>query len=90
MEQHDTDVTFEQLCEHEPRLRTLEQEIQNLQADSPHWCANNVWYRDFEGRFNFLVGWHAVNPVLNSEVAYNVAFGHLYGLMPPCKDCACL
>ena len=90
MKLHDPAVTFEQLCEQEPRLLTLEQEIRTLRADSPHWCANRVWYRDFEDRFNALVGWYAWNPALKSDLAYNVAFHNLYRLMPPCRDCACL
>ncbi len=90
MQLHNTTVTFEQLCEHEPRLLALEQEIEHLKANPPHWCANHVWYQDFENRFNALVGWYAWNPALRNELAYNVAFEYLYRLMPPCRDCACL
>lgn len=82
--------TFEEICQLEPQLEGLAKEIRNLRASSPHFCANRVWYGDFENRFDALVGWHAWNPALRSELAYNITFQHLYNLMPPCRDCTCL
>ena len=82
-------LTFEQLCQMEPRILGLVSEIRNLNS-SPRFCANRTWYRDFEDRFNRLVGWHSWNPQLRTEEAYNTAFRRLYALMPGCRDCTCL
>jgi len=82
--------TFEEIRRIEPQLEGLAKEVTNLKPLSPHFCANRTWYQDFEDRFDALVGWHAQNPVLRSEVAYNIVFQHLYKLMPPCRDCNCL
>jgi hypothetical protein len=81
--------TFDRLCDQEPQLRYLEQEIKSLTDESPHWCANRAWYDLFEARFDALVGWNARNPALRSEQAYNLAFSHLYGLLPGCRRCSC-
>jgi hypothetical protein len=83
-------VTFDDMCQQEPCLLGLEQEIKSLSDDSPHWCANRAWYDLFESRLNTLVGWHARNPLLRTEAAYNLAFGHLYELLPGCRQCSCL
>jgi hypothetical protein len=82
--------TFERLCELEPRLLGLASEIRSIRDDSRRFCANRTWYRDFEVRFNSWVGWYAWNPGLRNEEAYNVAFQHLYRLLPGCRDCTCL
>jgi len=83
-------LTFEQQCELEPRLSGLASEIRALSTHSPRFCANRTWGRNFERRFNCLVGWYAWNPTLRTEEAYNTAFRHLYRLLPACRDCACL
>ena len=82
--------TFEAICALEPRLRSLAEEIERIKPELAHFCANRTWYRDYEDRFNALLGWHAWNPTLRSEVAYNIAFKRLYELMPPCRNCTCL
>jgi hypothetical protein len=83
-------VTFRQLAKAEPGLLALERAIKRLKPDSPHWCANRCWYEAFDRWFDGLVGWNAYHPSLRNEVAYNVAFHHLYWLMPACHDCFCL
>ena len=85
-----SELTFEQLCEVEPRLLGLAAEIRSVSADSRHFCANRTWYRNFERRFNCLVGRYAWNPELRTEEAYNIAFRRLYRLLPDCRDCTCL
>jgi hypothetical protein len=83
-------LTFRRLARLEPGLLALEQAIKRLKPDSPRWCANRCWYEVFERWFDGLVGWNAYDPSLRSEAAYNLAFDHLYSLMPGCCDCDCL
>ena len=61
-------MTFGELCECEPRLRALADEILTLRDDgaAPYFCANELWYGEgpgagvgFKARMSFLVGFKA-------------------------------
>ncbi len=86
-------MTWEDLARLEPELRRLEQDILSLRRRSRGWrtfCANDVWYDLFKPRLVYLAGWGARNPALRSEEAYDLAYEHLYALLPDCRGCLCL
>jgi hypothetical protein len=37
-----------------------------------------------------LVGWHATNPELQSDKAYDTAYQTIYAALPNCRNCGCL
>lgn len=55
-------------------------------------CANAIWYGPggLKERMSELAGWYARNPALRTREAYDVAYDHLYQLLPDCWGCACL
>jgi hypothetical protein len=86
------------LVAEEPALAELERELRAIEDDParPAFCANLVWYgredpegRSYKERLHPLVGWEARNPKLRSEHAYDLAYDHLYALLPDCRDCLC-
>jgi hypothetical protein len=54
-------------------------------------CANFWWYRPggLKERMSALVGYGARDERLRSSAAYDVAYDHLYRLLPDCRGCAC-
>ena len=86
-------MTFAQLVRLEPRLKTLEADIRRVRDDRRKraFCANHVWYGPdgFKGRLLQLVGWHAANERLRSPEVYDLAYEHLYNLLPDCRNCLC-
>lgn len=92
------ELSWRRLVEIEPELTLIEREIQALRplaAEDERFCANSHWYgyddpkRGFRNRMMELVGWTARSPLLRSEAAYNLAYEHLYDLLPDCRDCLC-
>ncbi len=67
-----------------------------LPEDVARWCnrfcANEVWYAwgGLKDRLCRLVGWDASRPELQNSEAYDVAYEHLYDLLPNCRNCHCL
>jgi hypothetical protein len=92
-------VTWEQLTALEPRLLQLEGRIEQVRDDpaAPYFCANETWAGydtptdGFKAWVSILVGWFARTDVLvmQSEEAYELAYRHLYGLLPACRNCGC-
>lgn len=87
-------MNFKQLAQLEPRLAAIETAIRQLRDDRRNrsFCANAHWYGPdgFKARLSQLVGWNAaVNTPLRSPEAYDVAYEHLYGLLPGCRNCLC-
>ena len=93
-------VTWRQLVAAEPALALLAREAVGLTRatdDAPRRCANAMWYgyNGYPGlkpRLCTLVGWYArqaSHPVLTSSEAYDVAYHHIYALLPSCRDCFC-
>lgn len=93
-----TRPTWEQLVKAEPALAALEREIKKVKPRGPHFCANDAWYGRYPYYPNFrrevirLVGWERKSgpEFMQTAAAYDVAYRHLYDLLPPCRDCACL
>ncbi|MCL2118008.1 MAG: hypothetical protein FWH27_06225 [Planctomycetaceae bacterium] len=84
-----SNITFDQLCEIEPRLRNLETETKGIQAGDD-FCANEVWYRlgGIKSRLRKLVGnegCDSQNPTLRSCDAYHVVYQHLWSILPNCR-----
>lgn len=95
-----TKPTFSQLCKIAPFLRAIELAIKRVSAEgNPHFCANDAWYR-FKPLLLWTVGWDAKGKypkaseddqrLIASEEAYDVAYDHLYAILPNCRDCSCL
>lgn len=81
--------TWQRLVEIEPRLAALEGEIRAIKPGRG-FCANAVWYGyarrpSLKDRMSRLVGWDATNPALRDPKAYDVAYQHLYKLLPDCR-----
>jgi hypothetical protein len=95
-------VTWDDLVIMEPELLSLERDITTFSKENKRkrsFCANWVWYRSVEeGGMGFrerlfpLVGWEArvVNRILNSQTAWDIAYHHLYNLLPNCRNCQCM
>jgi hypothetical protein len=88
-------LTWTVLTEIEPRLLDLERRIKAVKRPrSGYFCANDWWY----GRGGFkrdmlrLVGWDARSndARITTPEAYDLAYHHLYNLLPDCRGCACL
>ncbi len=80
---------FEKMCIIEPQLQQLYDEMRQVDGTDKHFCANDVWYRQFKPRLFFLVGYHAENRKLSGERHYDIAYQTLYNLLPPCRECCC-
>lgn len=83
-------MTWDDLCKVEPQLRELETEISNISDADPEFCANRLWYGDFDhqgykGRLVRLVGWQARKPKLRTIALYDLAYKHLYDMLPDCR-----
>ncbi len=88
-------MTWDDLLALEPALGLLERELRALRRQARGrrtFCAHAVWYRPGgpKSRLTGLVGWSARHPRLRTSGAYDVAYQHLYGLLPACRGCACL
>lgn len=90
------ELSWERICEIEPRLKVAEREILRI-ADKggKAFCANAVWYGYGDPDFSFkervvrYAGWEAEEPRLRSNAAYDIAYEHLYELLPACRNCWC-
>jgi hypothetical protein len=89
---------FDELARLEPRLRDLETRAESYRRDkNPNFCANAVWYGYSGFRPGLkemlceLVGWDVRGRrVLETEEAYDVAYDHVYELLPDCRGrCGC-
>jgi hypothetical protein len=84
-------LTWEDLTALEPRLELLERDIRYhaSQARSVGYCASRHWHGyagpGFKDRLSVLVGWEVDGPMLGSSEAYDVAYDHLYELLPNCR-----
>jgi hypothetical protein len=89
-------LSWKRITEIEPRLQTTEWLIKCLQDPGGRsFCANEVWYGygDLSQAFKQTViryaGDYAEKPELRSHVAYDIAYQHLYDLLPDCRNCLC-
>jgi hypothetical protein len=88
--------TFQQMARLEPRLADLESMIrQHAEANrgARPYCANTAWYSDrsgdrdgaFKEQMLVLAGFHGHCKELRTMEAYEVAYEHLYSLLPDCQ-----
>jgi hypothetical protein len=83
--------SFADLCQREPRLHSLERDIQAVKdTGGPSFCANDWWYGRLKPRLVRLVGFGAEQPELRTPEAYDVAYDVLYELLPDCRNCRCV
>ena len=84
---------FKELCRLEPGLQRLLNDARRVTSQGdPHFCANEIWYRQFKPRLLKLVGWQSICPdkQLHNSTAYDVGYSIIYGALPDCRDCCCL
>lgn len=91
-------LSFRQMCEIEPGLRELADEIIaiSMSRTGSRVCANELFFSPGEDgepsmkqRMTQLVGWYARDPRLYSGAAYDLAYRTLYNLLPACRCCGC-
>ncbi|MCL5957865.1 MAG: hypothetical protein M1358_00880 [Chloroflexi bacterium] len=90
-------LTWADLTALEPGLITLEREIKAIRVPAGQvFCGNACWYgyggyRGFKRPLTNLVGWYArkTDRALCSNEAYDLAYKHLYSLLPDCRGCSC-
>ncbi|HPA14894.1 MAG TPA: hypothetical protein PKV75_06440 [Desulfobacterales bacterium] len=75
-----SDMTFQEMCEIDPRLKDLERDILKFR-DARRRVKNIDWYHCFKPRLSMLVGFDAKTPMLSSCECYDVAYRHLYDLL---------
>jgi hypothetical protein len=94
-------ITWKELVKIEPELLELAKEAQAYKEESKgkdYVCANDRWYgygkwRDKSIRLRLiqLVGWTRKDDArLYTSEAYDVAYQHVYNLLPDCKNCWCI
>jgi hypothetical protein len=86
--------TFAALAKLEPELRALAAAARHqrrIARGLPSYCANQVWIFQFKPRLCGLVGWSSQHPepLLHTRAAYDVAYDHIYQLLPDCRNCLC-
>jgi len=85
----------------EPRLLFLAEEAlayKEMSRGQEYVCANDRWYgygkwrdRGLRASIIGLVGWFSAGPTeLRTMDAYDVAYQHVYHLLPDCRNCACI
>jgi hypothetical protein len=84
--------TWKDLIVRDPRLEQLERDVRYHAAQhriGRYYCANLHWFGyvgpGFKDRLVRLVGWEANGWMLRSSEAYDVAYDHLYALLPDCR-----
>jgi hypothetical protein len=81
-------ITFEQLCELEPRLAELAAQVR-AERRQRGYCGDARWYSYFKPQMAALVGFNAQrrdDALLRSPQAYDTALDHLYyELLPRCR-----
>jgi hypothetical protein len=93
-------LSWAELVEREPALGQLEREMRAFRRTplGDDFCANARWYgyarfkgMGYRARVVALIGWGSrhSDPALHTSAAYEVAYRHLYELLPDCRDCAC-
>jgi hypothetical protein len=83
-------LNWEDLIELEPRLEQIERDVRyhaEHHRTGPY-CANRFWYGydglGFKDRLCAVVGWGSDGQRLRSSEAYDLAYDHLYALLPNC------
>jgi hypothetical protein len=93
-------LTFEQICDLEPRVRELYELVVGIgqaarSADA--FCAINHWHgsprqndgRSIRRKLKSLVGPDAKDPRLATWASHDTAHRTLWGALPGCRGCVC-
>ena len=96
-------LTFDRLCQMEPRLASLLQRASEVRDDetAESFCANRTWYgyenlphEGIKEQLCSLVGSDREDlpqgHVLRSSLAYELAYQTIYNVLPPCRNCSCI
>ena len=81
------------LLRREPRLERLHGEVSAVRDEGgSSFCANKLWYVQYEPQLKRLVGKtaEADDPLLRTPEAYELSRQTLYRLLPDCRDCICV
>lgn len=83
-------LTYAELEERDQRLAALRAAILVVGRSHPdEFCANHWWYgrRGFKATLTTIIGSFADQPdaALRTAAAYDVAYQHLYRLLPDCR-----
>lgn len=80
-------MTFEEICEINPRIAGLSYAASHVKDDKRErsFCANRIWYSTFKPVVVREVGWSAHDKRLTSPEVYDLVYETLYGLLPNCR-----
>lgn len=93
-------ITWGLLTRIEPRLMDMENRLKAIKdtGETASFCANVVWYgsgkiynHSYRNEMQGLVGWKAdsQDERIRTQKAYDLAYKHLYNLLPDCRGCSC-
>jgi hypothetical protein len=82
-------MTFDQICELEPRLRKLYDEIPRLLPSLMEAENGNFWmcWSRLKAMMSALVGWSAENERVQSPQCYDVAYSACFDRAESCAPC---
>lgn len=73
------EITWESLCEREPRLIDLLKEAQRLRRNRPlKYYPGDTWYHNLKPKMSDLVGYGSTDEVLSTSQAYDLVYQKLY------------
>jgi F0F1-type ATP synthase delta subunit len=73
-------MTFEDLCEEEPKLKALYEQVKVTRIDRGK-SVELIWYHKIKPKMKYLVGFLAENEKLRTTEAYDLSYQTLYGLL---------
>lgn len=87
-------LTFDLICELEPRVELLWREAQAIKikddGNTSSFCAN-ITMNDFKSRIRKLVGYQVDDApeILKDNIAYDLVYQMIYQTLPYCRNCGC-
>jgi hypothetical protein len=73
-------MTFENLCEEEPRLKALYEQVKVIRIDRGK-SVEQIWFGKIKPSMKTLVGFLAENPKMRSSESYDLCYQILYDLL---------
>ena len=86
-------MTWASLVARAPVLAEVQQDVLLVRDEGgPAFCANRTWYVNFAPQLAALIGPQAdtADAILRTRQAHEVAYQHLFSLLPDCRNCVCL
>jgi hypothetical protein len=83
---------FRALCKEERMLQAVYNKVLRIKDDGQGawWCALDRWYAEIKPALSKYVGWGAWLPAMRTSEKYDVVYGYLLSLLPPCRGkCPC-